>query len=420
MQFVFVLDQNKKPLDPCHPARARKLLGSGRAAVYRRYPFTIVITEYPRGKDKKQEETTTQELRLKLDPGSKTTGVALVRENDKKVVWAAEIQHRGQQIRDALLSRRAIRRSRRNRPGRTRPARFDNRRRQKGWLPPSLASRLANIETWVRKIARVAPVSALSLELVKFDTQQMQNAEISGVAYQQGELLGYEVREYLLEKWGRKCVYCGAEGLPLEVEHIIPRVRGGSNRVSNLTIACEACNRKKNTRTAAEFGYPHIQAKAKQPLQDAAAVNAIRWELWRRLSGWGLPVECGSGGRTKYNRIRQNLTQRALDRCGVRGWIRGKYRYSGCHHAPSDSSIWAWLPADVQNGPIWVSAYFRESLESSPWLSNRGNGDRGGQNGEEGWALHRTSGYSVKRILRYSLRHPKSNRNSMDVLSFRP
>ena len=159
----------------------------------------------------------------------------------------------------------------------------------------------------MRKITRVAPVSALSLELVKFDTQQMQNAEISGVAYQQGELLGYEVREYLLEKWGRKCVYCGAEGLPLEVEHIIPRVRGGSNRVSNLTIACEACNRKKNTRTAAEFGYPHIQAKAQQPLKDAAAVNAIRWELWRRLSGWGLPVECGSGGRTKYNRVRQNL-----------------------------------------------------------------------------------------------------------------
>ena len=31
----------------------------------------------------------------------------------------------------------------------------------------------------------------------------MENAEISGVEYQQGELQGYEVREYLLEKWGR-------------------------------------------------------------------------------------------------------------------------------------------------------------------------------------------------------------------------
>ena len=77
---------------------------------------------------------------------------------------------------------------------------------------------------------------------------------MSGVKYQQGELAGYEVREYLLEKWGRRCAYCGATDIPLQVEHIVPKVRGGSNRVSNLTIACKPCNDAKGKRTAAEFG----------------------------------------------------------------------------------------------------------------------------------------------------------------------
>jgi len=133
----------------------------------------------------------------------------------------------------------------------------------------------------------------------------MQNPEVSGVQYQQGELQGYEVREYLLEKWGRKCAYCGAEGVPLEVEHITPKSRGGSNRVSNLTLACTPCNQRKGNQTAAEFGYPDIQKKAKQPLRDAAAVNVTRWAIWRMFDASGLPVEVGTGGRTKFNRTRQ-------------------------------------------------------------------------------------------------------------------
>ncbi len=78
------------------------------------------------------------------------------------------------------------------------------------------------------------------MELVRFDTQLMQNPEIGGVEYQQGQLQGYEIREYLLEKGGRKCADCGLVDAPLEVEHIIPKSWGGSNRVSNLTLACPA------------------------------------------------------------------------------------------------------------------------------------------------------------------------------------
>lgn len=299
--MVFVLSSDGQPLDPCHPARARKLLTSRRAAVFRRYPFTIRL------KNRTADESVTHPHRLKLDPGSKVTGIAVVVEESGRVVWTGELTHRGQAIRKALLARLGVRQRRRARRTRYRPARFLNRRRPEGWLAPSLAHRVETTLTWANRLRRLVPVAAISTELVRFDTQLLQNAEISDVDYQQGELAGYEVREYLLEKWGRKCAYCGASGLPLQIEHIVPRARGGSNRVSNLAIACESCNTSKGTQTAAEFGHPYIQAQARLPLRDAAAVNSTRWVLYRRLVATGLPVEVGTGGRTKFNRSRLGL-----------------------------------------------------------------------------------------------------------------
>jgi 5-methylcytosine-specific restriction endonuclease McrA len=300
MQRVFVIDKNKQPLMPCTPARARQLLAAGKAAVFRRYPFTIIL--------KDREGGDVQPTTFKIDPGSKQTGFVLVADfqRGKRVLWAAVLEHRGQQIKENLEKHRAVRRSRRSRKTRYRAARFDNRRRVEGWLPPSLQSRVDNIWTWYGRIYRFAPMHALSMELVRFDTQLMQNPEINGVEYQQGTLYGYEVREYLLEKWQGKCAYCSVKDTPLEVEHIIPKSRGGSNRVSNLTLACHDCNQRKGNQTAAEFGHPEVQKQARQPLKDTAAVNATRWALWRRLESTGLPLETGTGGRTKFNRTQQS------------------------------------------------------------------------------------------------------------------
>lgn len=95
--------------------------------------------------------------------------------------------------------------------------------------------------------------------------------------------------------------------MPLEVEHIVPKQRGGTNRVSNLALACHKCNQAKNNRTAAEFGYPQVQDLAQKPLKDAAALNTTRWELYRQLLSLGKPIECGTGATTKFNRTQQNL-----------------------------------------------------------------------------------------------------------------
>jgi len=213
-------------------------------------------------------------------------------------------------IKDALLSRRAIRRSRRNRKTRYRAPRFDNRTRPAGWLTPSLMSRVFNVTTWALRLQKSSPLSSVAVETVRFDTQKIVNPEIAGVEYQQGTLAGYELREYLLEKWQRKCAYCGAKDLPLQVEHIVPKTRGGSDRASNLTLSCERCNQKKGTLTAAEFGFPNIQKQAQKPLKDAAAVNATRYMIGDMLRILGLPISFWSGGRTKFNRTQQHYPKK--------------------------------------------------------------------------------------------------------------
>lgn len=294
MSKVFVVDTNKQPLTPVHPGWARLLLTQGKAAVYKRFPFTIMLKA-------EIDSPEMEPLRIKVDPGAKMTGLALVNDQSGEVVFAAELAHRGQAIKDVLESRRALRRSRRQCHTRYRKPRWQNRRRAKGWLPPSLHSRISNILTWVKRLTKLAPITAMSQELVKFDLQCMENPEISGSEYQQGALAGYDLREYLLQKWNRQCAYCGTKHLPLQVEHIQAKANGGTSRVSNLCLACEPCNRAKGTLDIRVFLAKkldllgRILAQAKAPLKDATAVNATRWALYERLKAIGLPIECGSG-----------------------------------------------------------------------------------------------------------------------------
>lgn len=329
---VLVLDRKKRPLMPCSEKRARLLLKRGRARVHRVYPFTIRLV------DRIVEDSNLQPVRLKLDPGSKQTGLALVREQEEggvTVLNLFELVHRGYRISETLTQRRAFRRRRRSTNLRYRAPRFDNRRTPKGWLAPSLQHRVNTTLSWVKRLRRCAPVISLAQELVRFDTQALQNPEISGIQYQQGTLFGYEVREYLLEKWGRRCAYCGKTGVPLEIEHIVPKSRGGADRISNLTLACRPCNQQKGSRDVCEYlahdpqRLARIEAQRKAPLKDAAAINATRWTLFNTLKATGLPVEVGTGGRTKWNRQRFGIPKtHALDAAcvgkveAISGWSR--------------------------------------------------------------------------------------------------
>lgn len=303
MLYAFVLNPDRTPSDMVHPSDARRLLNEGKAAVFKRFPFTLIL---------KEAIAPTQEYRIKIDPGSKVTGFALL--CGDRVVWAAELTHRGLVIKKRLESRAAIRRNRRSRKTRYRAPRFDNRKRGDKWLPPSLMSRVYNTLTWVHRIQASCNLTAISLEWVKFDMQKMQNPEISGIEYQRGELFGYEVRAYLQEKFRHRCAYCDAPdwqvGVEFNIDHIIPRSKYGSDRVSNLAWCCRTCNEKKGNKMPSEikgkFGdrVQNVVKRAKAPLRDAAAVNATRKILYWRLRDLNLSVEAASGGTTKFNRAK--------------------------------------------------------------------------------------------------------------------
>ena len=348
-----MLGADGKPMDPCHPARARRFLACGRARVARHTPFVIRLI------DRSAETSTTHPLVVKIDPGSKHTGIALARVDGDGAVnglFAVQVDHRGRLISEKLTARAGYRRRRRG-DLRYRAPRFSNRspepcdacganavhgRRScrpcatakapgaRGTrLPPSLRHRVDGVVAMVSKLSRFAPVAAVAMELVRFDMQMIEDPEIAGAGYQQGTLAGFEVKEYLLAKYDRTCVYCGKTNVPLEVEHVRPKSRSGSDRISNLVVSCVACNTAKGSRPIEELlaGDPellaNILAGLKRPLRDAAAVNATRWALHRAL-GEMFPgrVSVGSGGLTKYNRSRAGLPKtHTLDAICVAGTL---------------------------------------------------------------------------------------------------
>ncbi|MEV8252093.1 RNA-guided endonuclease IscB [Microbacterium sp. NPDC076768] len=327
---VAVLDRRGRPLQPTRPGRARELLSKGRAVVIRVAPvFTIRL------KDRSEEGSVVDGVVVGVDPGSVGTGIAVVVERgsldtsrgevhtSRTGIWLGELVHRGLAIKQALQARAGLRRSRRNRNLRYRAPRFLNRTRPPGWLPPSLRHRLDTVESWLRRLARWFPVTGIVIEQVRFDMQLLQHPNIAGVEYQQGTLAGTNVREYLLAKWERACVYCGATDVPLNIDHIRARARGGSDRVSNLTLACIPCNQAKGAMPIEEFvtdpaRLHQIMAQAKAPLRDAAAVNTTRYAIVRRAESLGVRVATSTGAVTKWNRTRLGAPKtHALDALAV-------------------------------------------------------------------------------------------------------
>ncbi|MFJ8526888.1 RNA-guided endonuclease IscB [Bacillus sp. NPDC094106] len=358
--WVCVLNKDKTPINPCHPARARKLLRQKRAVIHCKYPFVIRL------KEQINVSENNYEYECRLDPGSKATGVAIVK-NKKEVIVLGEIHHK-QGISEALQSRSAIRRNRRNRKTGYRRCKWAEAIRllqrykalkklkkpckkpsfgkesKKGWIAPSLQARVLQTENWFKKIKRYMPITSIGMELVKFDMQKMQDPDVNGVLYQQGTLMGYEVREYLLEKWERKCSYCEKTDVPLEIEHIMPRSRGGSDRISNLCLACRECNEEKDNLLLDEWlqnikkkknkrhltivkNIPIVKKQCKTGLRDAAAVNTTRWKLYETLQSFGLPVTVQSGAKTKMQRIQNDLPKEHYYDALCVGTIPNKFKW---------------------------------------------------------------------------------------------
>lgn len=295
--MVFVLDKSKKHLDMITNAEARILLKNKQAVVDKVYPFTIRLKDNSCG-SKDRAYT------VKLDPGSKHTGIAIV-DDKNSVVMLAEIEHRGHLIKKDLNSRKTVRRSRRQRNTRYRPARFLNRTRPDGWLAPSVKSRADNIINFIKKYKKLLNIDKVMVENVSFDTAQItSDTKLWGSDYQQGALYQKELRSFIFGRSNGKCVYCGAKAE--EIDHVVPRSNGGTNSTYNLVAACRSCNEKKSNLSLKAFGklmgrdYSHLEPK-KLP-KDAAIVQSARNYTIKEISKLVLDTTTHDAWLTKYNR----------------------------------------------------------------------------------------------------------------------
>jgi len=62
-----------------------------------------------------------------------------------------------------------------------------------------------------------------------------------------------DLRDLVFQRDGLSCHYCGASEETMHVDHVLPLIRGGSNDIDNLVVACRACNCGKSGRSPEEW-----------------------------------------------------------------------------------------------------------------------------------------------------------------------
>lgn len=220
-----------------------------------------------------------------IDAGSKNIGIAVTTE-DGRVIYKAQVELR-QDIKENIETRRRLRRARRSRKKRYRKPRYLNRKRPEGWLPPSVRAKIEAHYNIIKRLSKIIPISEIKVEVGQFDTQALQNPDIQGIEYQNGEMKGFDsVKEYVKIRDKFKCHY--AELRPdiscsdkLTVDHIIPRSRGGTNNPSNLVCCCEAHNIAKGNMSYKEFTGKELPAI--EDFRPATFMNVLRDYLVPRL-----------------------------------------------------------------------------------------------------------------------------------------
>ena len=309
--LVFVLNKLKKPLMPCSPAKARRLLKKGLAKVISKKPFTIKLLF---GSSRYK-----QEVIAGMDTGSKTIGIAAIANG--KVLYQAETKLRGEEIKKKMDQRRMYRRSRRSRKLRYRKPRFLNRRASIATdrLAPSVKHKVFAHLREKKFIESILPVSVWIVETASFDIHKITNpkgvskALGKGRTYQKGRMLDfYNVKQYVLNRDKYQCQVCKKKnGLKLHVHHIQFRSNGGTNSPDNLTSLCETCHDKlhKLKKEEAEKSSKKLQKSAQKQTKHATEISILRSQLCKHFRNLGSSqvFEETFGYITKFNRESANL-----------------------------------------------------------------------------------------------------------------
>lgn len=297
MQVVYVLNKDGLPLMPTHkPGKVRHLLKDGKAKVVKRSPFTIQLNY--------KCDNYTQPITLGVDAGSKHIGLSA--STKKEELYCSDVELRDDVV-ELLSTRRQNRRTRRNHL-RYRPARFDNRKKEDSWLAPSIRQKIDSHLKVIKEVYKILPISQTIVEVASFDTQllkaELEGKTISGIDYQQGEMTGYNTREYVLYRDNHTCQHCHGKSKDkvLEVHHLETRKTGG-NAPSNLITLCKTCHNKYHK------GEIVLKQKRGAKYDDASFMGIMRWNLYNKLKETYPNVSLTYGYITKSNRIKHNLAK---------------------------------------------------------------------------------------------------------------
>lgn len=290
---VFVINKNGEPLMPCKPAKARHLLKEKKATVISRKPFTIKLDW--------SCEKNIQKISLGIDAGAKTIGFSAVSSNKELISGEYALRT---DMSKKLTARSLSRRERRSRLWHRKP-RYMNRSnaKTKGTLPPSIQHKVDTHIRLIKKIKSILPISKTIVEVAQFDTQKLQNADIKGTEYQEGQMQEYDnLRAFIFSRDNHTCQICKKRGGIMDIHHIIPKKNGGSNRPNNLVCLHSKCHKKLHSGKI-----NHTFKKPKQ-FKETTVMNNI----WSRVVN-KLNCDYTFGHITKRERIEQGLDKTHYD-----------------------------------------------------------------------------------------------------------
>ena len=300
--MIYVISVDGKPLMPTSNAKARILLKQKKAKVKELKPFTIQLNY--------RTTSHIQEITLGIDSGYSNIGFSAI--TDKKELLAGELKLL-QGMKERLLEKARYRKIRRSRL-RYRKARWSNRTKSKpkGWLAPSLQHKLDSHIKFIDSLYKLLPITKTIIEIANFDIQKMKDEAISGVEYQQGDMMGFwNLREYILHRDNHKCQNPNCKNKNkeqiLEIHHIKYKHFGGSNRPSNLITLCSKCHTSPNHKEG-KFLYDWCQEGRKvRGFKDATFMSMIRWYLVNKLKEKYSNVSFTYGYITKNHRIKNKI-----------------------------------------------------------------------------------------------------------------
>ena len=343
MPVIYVLNKDGSPLMPVRSnARARRLLKSGKATIELYNPFTLRLTYQIENPD-------VSEVILGMDPGRTNIGLCAINDAGKPLL-SANLETNNKDVRKHLSERkqhrqasRAGERDARKRrqasvdpdskiteywrmlPGykkavcckviRNQEAKFNHRTREEGWMTPTVRPLLDTHIHAIEKVASLLPISAIAIEINKFDFARMENPGIRNWEYQKGKLFGFDnVEDAVYHQQKGKCLLCGRKKIEY-YHHIVPLSEGGSDSIDNRAGLCEKCHYGDHGVHKDESAKERLKSKKKGLMKKYHALSVINQIMPRLLEilPEALPVYITTGQETHKSRIEASLPQKEKD-----------------------------------------------------------------------------------------------------------